>query len=331
MARKRKKYMVTSEASEAFACSLVTNPAVEELFVAFNEHKEIIEKLSDEKKHMVTGIVAIPNKPIYRRDDDGEEYDIVFSADAIETMAKKFMKNFRQKNVTLQHQEDADGIYMVEQWIKTDARADKSIALGFSEDIPVGTWFQTYYVDSKDVWDRIMSNELRGFSLECALSVDEIDFSAEEQTPVETPAPEPVEAPQPAETKDEKSILSKIMDLISGKPIEEVAKPVEKETEIAPEPPKVEEPTPIPEQPKEAATEQKNEEKPNPLQEVVDNLKAEIEALKKMNEGLENKIKEVGKKPSAQPINTNAKGKTEQTGVGNPNFKSWREKMKNMT
>ena len=92
MAKKRKKYLVTVD-SEAFACSLVTSPAVEETFVAFNEEKPLIEKFADAKKHMVTGVVAIPSKPIYRRNKDGEEYDIVFSAEAIESMAKDFMKN----------------------------------------------------------------------------------------------------------------------------------------------------------------------------------------------------------------------------------------------
>jgi hypothetical protein len=169
---KRKKYLVTVD-SEAFACSLVTSPAVEETFVAFNEEKPLVEKFADAKKHMVTGVVAIPNKPIFRRNNDGEEYDIVFSAEAIESMAKDFMKNYRQHEVTLQHQENADGVYLVEQWIKHDPYRDKSAVIGLSEDLPVGSWIQTYYVDSNDVWQRIESGELKGFSLECMLGLEE--------------------------------------------------------------------------------------------------------------------------------------------------------------
>ena len=48
MAKKRKKYMVTVD-SEAFACSLVTSPAVEETFVAFNEEKPLIDGTYYEK------------------------------------------------------------------------------------------------------------------------------------------------------------------------------------------------------------------------------------------------------------------------------------------
>ena len=335
--KKRKKYLVTAENSEAFACSLVTEPAVEELFVAFNEQKELKEKFADEKKHMITGVVAIPNKPIYRRDPDGEEYDLVFSADAIESMAKKFMKDFRQKNVTLQHQEDADGIYMFEQWIKTDEEHDKSLSLGFSKDIPIGAWFQTYYVDSNDVWQRIMSGELRGFSLECALGVEEFEKQIfEEQAPVAEPAPEPAPAQEPApapepvqEAPKERGILDKILALINGGDVKEVvetAKEVEKPTEIAPEEPKEPEVDNTPEPEKEPVTEPENEPQPepNPLEEVVKNLRAEIEELKKNNDALVTKIGEISKEPSAKPINTNAKP------TGNDNYSAWREKMRQM-
>lgn len=341
--KKRKKYLVTAENSEVFACSLVTEPAVEELFVAFSENKEIVEKFADEKKHMVTGVVAIPNKPIYRRDPDGEEYDLVFSAEAIESMAKKFMKDFRQKNVTLQHQEDADGIYMVEQWIKTSDEYDKSLSLGFSKDIPIGAWFQTYYVDSNDVWQRITSGELRGFSLECALGVEEFEKQIfEEQTPEPEPAPtaepvvEPAPEPAPQEPqRDNKSIIDKILALINGGDVKDVvdtAKPVEKVAEIAPDVLPVDEPKEeedVIEVKPNQEPETKPEPQPNPLEEVVENLKAEIEELKKNNEALINKIGEISKEPSAKPVNTNAgNGGAVVEGINNPAYQNWRDKIR---
>lgn len=344
MPKKRKRYMVTAENSEAFACSLVTEPAVEELFVAFNEEKPLIEKFADAKKHMLTGIVAIPNKPIFRRDTDGEEYDIVFSKEAIESMSKKFMKNFRQKNVTLQHQEDAEGIYMVEQWLKSDAEHDKSVALGFSKDIPVGTWFQSYYVDSNEVWDRVESGELRGFSLECALGVEEFEKQIfEEQTPaaptvtetVETPVveePTPVVETPVVEEAPKSSIedrLDKIWEVV------QTMLPKEEPNEAIQEPqdePKVEEPIVTP------TEEEKPSEEPkidiNALNETIENLKSELEALKEKNhllesekEALSNKVDELGAKPSAKPLNTNGKGE----GNGDvSNLSSWLDKMQDM-
>ena len=330
---KRKRYLVTAENSEAFACSLVTDPAVEELFVAFKEEKPIIEKFADEKKHMITGVVAIPNKPIYRRDADGEEYDIVFSADAIESMSKKFMKDFRQKNVTLQHEEDADGIYMVEQWIKTDLTYDKSLSLGFSREIPVGTWFQTYYVDSNDIWQRITSGELRGFSLECVLGVEEL-FNKQDNTMIDTNEEnfwtklksilsEAFNAKKEEVAEQSETMESELEEQTPTEPIEEPQ--VEATIEEPIVEPTVEE-EPVSEPLNEPSVEEPVEEeaKPNPLEELIKNLNDEIKALKESNASLQEKISGLEKQPSANPIKPNAKPNAGDT------YTAWREKMRSM-
>ena len=344
MAKKRKKYLVTVD-SEAFACSLVTNPAVEELFVSFAEDKPLIEKFADDSKHMLTGVVAIPNKPIYRRNKDGEEYDIVFSAEAIEKMAMNYMRNYRQNEVTLQHQEETDGVYLVEQWIKHDEYRDKSAVIGLSEDLPVGSWIQTYYVDSNDVWQRIQSGELRGLSLECALGLQEFESQIdkndnnmeiktdemffdkiknafkevlasvsmtkqEEETkiePIEPIAMEDLaeETPAPTETPTE---APKVEETPQEKPTESVE---EVKVEDTPQEPK-EEPTEPQEEPKEDTKH---------FEDLINSMKSEIEALKELNNGLKTKVKELSKEPSTKPVNTNAKPSPSDT------YSAWREQM----
>lgn len=352
MAKKRKKFLVTTD-SEAYACSLVTSPAVEETFVAFNEEKPLVEKFADEKKHMVTGVVAIPNKPIYRRNKEGEEYDIVFSEQAIEKMAKDFLKEYRQKEVTLQHQEDADGVYLVEQWIKTDMVYDKSISVGLSRELPVGSWIQTYYVDSNDVWKRIEDGELQGFSLECMLGLEEFE---EEFNKVQNDSEMDVNdetfwtklknvLSEAFGKKDEnlsseeelKEELNEQKTDIVEEELEEADKPVETPSEE----PKVEEPTTVQEEPKQEPVEPANEpedkveEQPkqedNHLEDLINNLKAEIEALKDVNKGLTNKVKELGKTPSTKPVNTNAPVVgTPDMGVNCQAYKDWREAVRQM-
>lgn len=353
MAKKRKKYLVTVD-SEAFACSLVTNPAVEELFVSFSEDKPLIEKFADESKHMLTGVVAIPNKPIYRRNKDGEEYDIVFSAEAIEKMAMDYMRNYRQNEVTLQHQEETDGVYLVEQWIKQDGYRDKSAVIGLSEDLPVGSWIQTYYVDSNDVWQRIQSGELRGLSLECALGLQEFESQidkndnnmidtneemffdkiknvfkevlasvslskAEEEVkpdPIEPIAMEDLEAQTPTET----TVVT---------PTETVTETPSEPTVETPAEPTVEEPKPA-EEPIETPQEPQNEPTEAPkedtkhLEELINSMKSEIEALKGLNAELKGKVKTLEKQPSVKPINTSAKPS------GGDTYDSWRQQMKNL-
>lgn len=330
MAKKRKKYLVTKN-SEAYACSLVTSPAVEETFVVFNEETPIIEKFADEKKHMITGVVAIPQKPIYRRNADGEEYDIVFSEEAIESMAKDFMKNYRQHEVTLQHEENADGVYLVEQWIKSDMVYDKSIAMGLSRELPVGSWIQTYYVDSNDVWQRIVNGELLGFSLECMLGLEEFEAQFEKNNEENMN----IENQMSYWTKF-KEVLTEVFTSMSmndrkeeevelhQEPLEEpkaveepkAEEPVVEEPKTVEEP-KVEEPKEEPkaEEPKQDANEQ--------LQELIKSLKEEINALKESNSGLQEKVKELGKQPSAKPIKT-------VSGNGGDTYSSWRETMRGL-
>lgn len=332
--KKRKKYMVTTN-SEAYACSLVTSPAVEELFVAFNEETQIIEKFADEKKRMITGVVAIPNKPIFRRTEDGEEFDIVFSEEAIEKMSKDFLKDYRQHEVTLQHQENADGIYLVEQWIKTDMVYDKSIAVGLSKELPVGSWIQTYYVDSNDVWKRIMDGELRGFSLECMIGLEEFSKQVEE---LKSNNDMEINTNEMGFWNKMKEVLAEAFSKKNEEPteIESTNIDLEEQTpapaqEPAPEPspePVVEpepkpEPAPAPEpEPEPKPEPQPEPQKDNHLEELVNSLKDEIKALKEMNTGLQEKIKDLSSEPSAKPINTNAKP------GGGDTYSAWRETLR---
>lgn len=350
MAKKRKKYLVTVD-SEAFACSLVTNPAVEELFVTFSEDKPLIEKFADDSKHMLTGVVAIPNKPIYRRNKDGEEYDIVFSAEAIEKMAINYMRNYRQNEVTLQHQEETNGVYLVEQWIKHDSYRDKSAVIGLSEDLPVGSWIQTYYVDSNDVWQRIKSGELRGLSLECALGLEEFESNINKNddnmtndmkfwTKMKEVLKEAFTKAE-EEKQDEKNLINGIEpiameDMEAETPTETTVETPIEPVETPSEAPKEEEVVETPTEVKEEVVEPKNEpveevpkvDDTKHLEELINSLKEEINALKDMNNGLNDKVKELSKQPSAKPITTvGGKGVGGDTGVNSSTYKAWRSQM----
>ncbi len=325
--KKLKKYQVGLD-SETLAVSFVTEPAIEECFVALKKQKEDMVYLSTNEKHMCFGAILVPDKEIYRNDENGE-YTITFSKESIEKMSQNYLKFKRQDNVTLQHDEVADNVVLVESWIKADMEKDKSVALGLNPELPVGTWIGGFKVNDVDVWERVKSGELKGFSVESIIEVNELKFNADEPAPepVQEPTPEPAPVQEPQ--KDNKGILDKILALINGGDAKEVEKP----TEIAPEEPKEPEVknTPEPEPEPVAEPETKPEPQPNPLEEVVKNLRAEIEELKKNNETLVNKIGEISKEPSTKPINTNAgNGAAPTEGVKNPAFQTWRDKMRQM-
>ena len=332
MGKKIRKYKVGLE-SETYAISLVESPAIEETLVALEEQKEIKVQMANEEKHMVYSAVLVPDKPIYRRNEDGDEFYVEFTKESIGHMSQQFFKEYKRNEITLDHETTASDITVVESWIKSDLYKDKSVALGLNENLPVGTWFAGMKVNQIDVWDRVKSGELKGFSVESLIKLEE--FSKEDKN-------------NNIMNIDEMSFWTKMKEVLAevfSKKEEVVEEPTEIEptnidleeqtpSEPTPEPqptveePKVEEPVveePKVEEPK-PQEEPKVEEQPkdNHLEELVNSLKDEIKALKEMNNGLQEKIKDLGKQPSAEPIKPNAKPSQADT------YSAWREQMRSM-
>lgn len=331
MARKLKKYRVGMD-SETYAISLVEMPAIEEELVALAKQEQVKVQLADDTKHMVFSAVLIPDKPIYRCDDEGNEYYLEFSKESIEKMSQEFFKNYRQNEITLDHEDMASDITVVESWLKSDLYKDKSVALGLNPDLPIGTWFAGMKINQIDVWDRIKAGELKGFSVESLVSLEE--FSKQNDNNMEIKTNEMNFWNKMKEVLAE--AFSKKVDEPVEEQVEEVnledqtpAEPVSEPSEPVAEPEPVVDPQPV----QEPVQEPQNEPEPvveapkadtSKLEELIGNLKAEIEALKETNTGLQNKISEMGKQPSAAPINTNAKP------GGGDTYSAWREQMRSM-
>lgn len=353
MAKKIKKYKVGTD-SETYAISMVEMPAIEEDFVALAKEEEKIEvQLSDDAKHMVYGAVLVPDKDIYRNNGEQEFY-ISFTKESIEKMSQDFMKEYRQHKVTVDHEETANEVCVVESWIKADLFKDKSVALGLNETLPIGTWFAGMKVNNIETWERIKAGELKGFSVESMISLEEFSKQNENNMNIETndmfwdklknilkeafskKAEADIE-PISMEDLAKESGFTNVEDYEKEvnaikEELEEQNAPTEpqpqeptvetpKVEEPVVEEPKVEEPKPTEEAPK---AEEKPQENNKHLEELINSLKEEINALKEMNSGLNDKVKELSKEPSAKPVNTNAKPSAKDT------YSAWREQMRNM-
>ena len=119
------------------------------------------------EKQLIAGPLMIPNKLIYRYDDDNGEYHVYFSPDTIEKIAYKYLENGYQKEVNYEHSEEEKlkDITLVESWIVNGSN-DKSKEL-MGEEYPMGTWFGVMKVRNKDIWDNYVKTGLvKGFSVE---------------------------------------------------------------------------------------------------------------------------------------------------------------------
>ena len=149
-----------------FAISLVEDPAIDELWIALNKQNKELLKFAkiDEDKRLLIAPALIPNKQIFRLDDDGSDYYVYFSKDTIKKCSELYMKRNHLQSATLEHEKEIDGLCVVESWVK-EFEIDKSVKYGF-EHCPVGTWFVTMKVDNDEIWNKVKEGEILGFSIE---------------------------------------------------------------------------------------------------------------------------------------------------------------------
>lgn len=170
--KKLKCYSVGLD-SDVYSISLVNEPAIESNFIYLSKEKPVQVCLTKDEKHIVMGAVLIPDKPIYRN-QGGEEFYIQFSAETIEKLAYQYLAKDRIYSFTQQHEDVADDIYVVETWLKTSEN-DKSKDYGI--DVPIGSWLIAAKVENEEIWDKIKSNEMNGFSIEAFVNLDEIKLN----------------------------------------------------------------------------------------------------------------------------------------------------------
>ena len=172
--KKKKKYTKIVElviGDEALnmtidAISLVTNPAIEENFVYFNDKKaNLTLAKQDEDKKIIISPALIPNKQIFRYDaDKDQEYYVYFSKETVKKASELYLKHNNHHSATYEHEKEIEGIFTVESWVKMGDQ-DKSKLYGY--DLPDGTWFVSMKIENEDIWNEIKSGEsIKGLSIE---------------------------------------------------------------------------------------------------------------------------------------------------------------------
>lgn len=319
----------TVSESDVYKISLVDEPAIESNMVYFKKEKPMFVALEAEgDKHMVYSAVLRPDFPIYRRYGE-EEFYLVFTKEGVEKSAHDFLKNGFQYQWSVDHEEDVEGLSIVESWIKTDMENDKSIALGLDPTLEVGTWFVGLSVNNIEVWQRIKRGDFTGFSMEAFVNIDENKFSKIHKNNMKKNSKfETVEIDETFWDKL-KSIIAdalktpelepEVADEEADNVVEDVKDDVE--NNVAMEENKTETAEQVAEEAAEdvakaieEAAEDESEEK-DALETVVDELNAKIDELNAEIENLKKENQKLKKQPSTKEIKANAqpKGNTRDT------------------
>lgn len=162
------------EKTGVYAVSLVDEPAIEVDWIKLSKMVEY-QFQANKDKQMLFGPLLIPNKLIFRRDSNGDEYNIMFDEETIQIIADKYNEN-KIDVFNFQHSDKKVEAVLLQNWIT--GVADKSQDWGFA--LPKGTWFGGLKVKDESFWlDEVKTERVKGFSVEIMAGTELIEMTAE--------------------------------------------------------------------------------------------------------------------------------------------------------
>lgn len=196
---KRYEGKYNKKSKGVFAISLVNAPATGEHYIAMAKQEKIVKFAKvDEEQRILMGLVLQPDQLIYRVDEDGNEFEMFFSAETIKDFSQNFFQSGFQLNSKLEHDEPIEGVTFVESWLVENPKVDKSAAFGL--EYPKGSWLVSMKVDNDDIWNNyIKTGELKGFSIDGMVELEEVNFKSNIQM-----------------SKSNKNILALLKQIVSG-------------------------------------------------------------------------------------------------------------------
>ena len=144
--------------------AFTSKPAIKVKGMAFSQATPMT--FSDDIKMRIVAPAMIPMS-IYRRDEDGTEYDVLFTEEVIESIHAKFMQNLQNKDIfNLEHDaEEKVPAYILEAWIVENPKQDKAFTT-YGIEVPKGTLMLTSQVTDKEYYDNLVESGQVGYSIE---------------------------------------------------------------------------------------------------------------------------------------------------------------------
>jgi len=155
--------------------SLVHDPAHQ---ISFESFSKIVRYEFNDDERTVSGVSVSADTPIYRHDDSGEYY-VVFTKKAIKDIIHDYARNNRFNNVNIEHNSNdvVDGVYMIGSY-QVDNEKGFTAPERF-KDVTDGSWITTYKIENEDLYQRIKSGEVTGFSIEGTFVMDNSQFKSD--------------------------------------------------------------------------------------------------------------------------------------------------------
>lgn len=157
-----------------YCVSFVDNPATEVSWVAFDEDKQFhTYSIVDGDEHIVSGIIMVASKPIFRLDANGGGFYVVYSKETLKQMAEKMLKEGFTSSVNIQHNDDlyVDGVNLMEIYI---IDKEKGVCPTYFSEVPDGSLVGTYKIHNDAVWEMVKNGDVLSFSLEGLFDIEPV-------------------------------------------------------------------------------------------------------------------------------------------------------------
>lgn len=134
----------------------------------------------NEDKMELFGPAMLADVPIYRNDQQLGQYYVQFDKKTIYTIAQKFFEKGFYQNFNLMHDpsQKTPGVFVFQSYI-VDREEGRGAPKGF-EDAKDGSWFIGVKVNNPEVWAKIKSGEIKGFSVEGVFEYKKKGLTAEQ-------------------------------------------------------------------------------------------------------------------------------------------------------
>ena len=161
------------------AISLVENPAVETDFLIFSKEEKKQLQFADDEKHIISGVALLADTPIYRVAPDGTEYYVNFSKEVIEQLVERYFSHNLTNSVDINHDGNlVEGVVMTESFL---INHDRGICPKEFSDLSDGSWITSFKVLNDEVWSKVKSGEVKGFSVSGLFSMIDSKFASQDK------------------------------------------------------------------------------------------------------------------------------------------------------
>lgn len=132
--------------------------------------KEAVRYSFNDEKRMVTGVMIAANQPIYRWSPELGDHYVIFKADTIDLIRRKFFKNGYSNNLNVMHdpKQVQKGVTLVDSYIvsSTDPKLPNVPEALSAMNLQDGTWIASYFVENDELWNQVKEGKFGGFSVE---------------------------------------------------------------------------------------------------------------------------------------------------------------------